>query len=79
MSVAPDADLTTTTRELGQRLHRGLETLQVLPEHRPRPGEYAPWHPLHLGGHGIERVASYALDGMPCSAVTPTWGPGAPT
>jgi 1-acyl-sn-glycerol-3-phosphate acyltransferase len=77
MSIAPDADVTVATRELGRRLQEGLEALQQRAEHRPRPGEYAPRYPAHLGGHGIERVASFALDGMPRAAVTPTWGPGA--
>jgi 1-acyl-sn-glycerol-3-phosphate acyltransferase len=76
MGVPEDADLTETTRELGRRLQAGLETLQQLPEHRPRPGEWAPWYPAHLGGHGVERTASYALDGMPRAAVVPDWGPG---
>jgi 1-acyl-sn-glycerol-3-phosphate acyltransferase len=75
MTVASDADVAETTRELGRRLHDGLEALQQLPEHRPRPGEYAPWHPAHLGGHGVERAASFALDGMPRAAITPVWGP----
>ncbi|WP_341923958.1 lysophospholipid acyltransferase family protein [Nocardioides psychrotolerans] len=74
--VAPGADLVETTRDLGRRLHAGLEALQRLPEHRPRPGERAPWHPAHLGGHAVERQASFLLDGMPRSAVQPTWGPG---
>ncbi len=78
MHVPPDADLAATTRELGRRLHAVLEEVQRLPEHRPRPGEWAPWYPAHLGGDGIERAASFALDAMPRSAVTPTWGPGAP-
>jgi hypothetical protein len=78
MDVAPGADVTATTRELGRRLQHGLEALQRLPEHRPRPGEWAPWYPEHLGGHGVERSASFALDGMPRSAITPTWGPGLP-
>jgi 1-acyl-sn-glycerol-3-phosphate acyltransferase len=73
--VPPDADLTETVRELGHRLWRGQEELQLLPEHRPRPGEWAPWYPAHLGGDAVERQASFALDGMPRSAVPPTWGP----
>lgn len=75
MHVPPSADLVRTTRELGERLHAGQEELQRLPEHRPRPGEHAPWYPAHLGGDAVERVASFALDAMPTSAVTPTWGP----
>lgn len=75
IAVPPDADVVATTRRLGEQLHEGLEALQRLPEHRPRPGEYAPWYPAHLRGHAVEREASYALDGMPRWAVTPTWGP----
>lgn len=75
MTVAPDADVREVTRELGRRLQDGLEGLQHLAEHRPRPGEWAPWYPAHLGGHGVERAASYALDGMPSAAVVPDWGP----
>lgn len=73
--VAPDADLTDTTRRLGASLQATLDELQRLPEHRPRPGEWAPWHPAHLGGHALEREASYELDAMPRSAITPTWRP----
>lgn len=75
--VAPDADLAATTRLLGARLQATLDALQRLPEHQPRPGEWAPWHPAHLGGDAVEREASYALDAMPRSAVSPTWGPEA--
>jgi 1-acyl-sn-glycerol-3-phosphate acyltransferase len=73
--VAADADLVATTRLLGERLHAVQEELQRLPEHRPRPGEYAPWYPRHLGGDALDRTASFGLDRMPGSAVTPTWGP----
>ncbi|WP_134767007.1 lysophospholipid acyltransferase family protein [Nocardioides sp. 1609] len=76
LHVPPDADLVETTRRLGHVLQGGLETLQRLPEHRPRAGEHAPWYPAHLGGHAVERTASYALDAMPRRAVAPTWGPG---
>jgi 1-acyl-sn-glycerol-3-phosphate acyltransferase len=68
-------DRVADTRRLGAVLQDGLEELQRLPEHQPRPGEWAPRHPAHLGGDAVEREASYALDGMPRSAVTPTWGP----
>ncbi len=78
MSVQPDADLMAATRELGHRLHRGVEELQRLDVHRPRPGEWAPWYPAHLGGHAVAREQSFVLDAMPRSAVTPTWGPGVP-
>ncbi len=76
LSVPPDADVRATTQALGERLHAGLEELQRLAEHRPRPGERAPWYPAHLGGHAAERAESFRHDAMPRSAVTPTWGPG---
>jgi len=79
LPVGPDADLRETTRALGHRLQTGLEALQRLPEHRPRPGEWAPWYPAHLGGDGVERATSFALDGMPRGAVEPDWGPGQTT
>jgi len=75
MVVAPDADVQEVTVQLGRRLQDGLEALQGLSEHRPRPGEWAPWYPAHLGGHAVERAASFALDGMPRAAVAPQWGP----
>lgn len=75
MAVPPGAPLEATVRRLGERLHAGLEELQRLPEHRPRPGEYAPWYPRHLGGHALARAESVELDAMPRSAILPTWGP----
>jgi 1-acyl-sn-glycerol-3-phosphate acyltransferase len=79
LEVAADADVAETTRQLGHRLQSGLEALQTLPEHRPRPGEHAPWYPAHLGGHARDRAESFGLDGMPRSAVLPTWGPAPAT
>ncbi|WP_370249937.1 lysophospholipid acyltransferase family protein [Nocardioides sp.] len=76
--VPPDADVVATTRRLGEHLHARLEELQRRPEHRPRPGEWAPWYPAHLGGDALPRAASFALDAMPRSAVLPSWGPDAP-
>lgn len=73
--VPPDADVVELTRRLGAHLQATLDDLQRLPEHRPRPGEWAPWHPRHLGGDALDRETSYALDGMPRSAITPTWAP----
>lgn len=75
MAVPSDADVIAVTRDLGHLLWRGLEELQRVPEHRPRPGEYAPWYPAHLGGHAVPRPESFAIDRMPRSAVPPTWGP----
>lgn len=73
--VPPGADVVAATRRLGEVLQAGLDELQQLPEHRPRPGEWAPWHPAHLGGDAVPREASYALDAMPRSAIRPTWRP----
>jgi 1-acyl-sn-glycerol-3-phosphate acyltransferase len=77
VQVPPDADLTATTTALGHTLTAGLEDLQTRPEHRPRPGEHATWYPAHLGGHAPTVADAAALDVVPASAVTPTWGPGA--
>ena len=76
MAVPPEADLVTATRALGHRLSDGLDELQALPEHQPPPGEATTWYPAHLGGGAIPRAESFELDGMPRSAVTPTWGTG---
>ncbi|MBS41668.1 MAG: 1-acyl-sn-glycerol-3-phosphate acyltransferase [Nocardioides sp.] len=62
-------DHATTTRRLGRVLQSGLDALQVLPEHRPRPGEWAPWHPAHLGGHAPTPAESAAMDVLPRSAI----------
>ena len=56
-------------------LQAGLEELQRLPEHRPRPGEHAPWHPAHLGGHAPGCAEDYRPDPIPRWAVRRTWGP----
>lgn len=74
-TVPRDADPVGWTRQHGHRMQRELEALQSLPEHRPRPGELAPWYPAHLGGHALDRAASFTLDRSPRSAVTPEWGP----
>lgn len=73
--VGPDADLIAATHELGHRMTALLESLQRLPEHRPRPGEIATWYPAHLGGHAPTRERAQTLDVVPTSAVPPTWGP----
>ena len=73
--AAPDADLTAWTTELGHTLTAMLDTLQRFPEHQPRPGEHATWHPAHLGGSAPTRAQARDLDMVPRSAVTPTWGP----
>lgn len=75
MYAAPDADLTEWTTRLGHTLTDMLETLQWIPEHQPRPGEHATWHPAHLGGAAPSRAEAILHDEVPRSAVTPTWGP----
>lgn len=75
LTIAPGEDLTDWTRHLGGRLTEQLEALQRLPHHRPQPGERAPWHPAHLGGHAPTRADAAHLDVVPRSAVRPTWGP----
>jgi 1-acyl-sn-glycerol-3-phosphate acyltransferase len=73
--AAPDADLTAWTTELGHTLTGMLETLQRRPEHQPRPGEHAVWHPAHLGGAAPTRAEALEHDVVPRSAVIPSWGP----
>lgn len=75
--VGPGDDITEATRALGTLLTAMLEELQVLPEHRPLPGESAPWYPAHLGGDAPTREAAAPYDVLPSSVVSPTWGPGA--
>ncbi len=72
---APDGDLVAATRLLGHQLTGMLESLQRSPAHRPRTGEYAPWHPAHLGGDAPDRREARTWDVVPRSAVAPTWGP----
>ncbi|HET6151542.1 MAG TPA: lysophospholipid acyltransferase family protein [Marmoricola sp.] len=73
--VAPGTDLVAATRDLGATLTSLLEGLQLMPEHRPRPGEHATWYPAHLGGHAPDRALAAEYDLVPSSAVRPTWGP----
>lgn len=73
--VDPGDEPTERTRQLGHDLTALLERLQRMPEHQPRPGEYAAWHPAHLGGHAPSRHRARALDVVPRGAVLPTWGP----
>lgn len=75
MHVASATDLTEWTRGLGHTLTDVLEDLQALPHHRPRPGEWAPWYPAHLGGHALTRAEAHEWDLVPRAAVQPTWGP----
>lgn len=75
LRVPPDADLTSWTVALGHVLTGLLEDLQRRPEHRPGPGEHAPWYPAHLGGHAPDRAEARTLDDVPRAAVAPVWGP----
>lgn len=76
LPVDAGADLVGATQELGHLLTGMVETLQRMPEHRPRPGEHATWYPAHLGGHAPSRTEAAAYDVVPATAVAPTWGPG---
>ena len=67
MYVASGDDLTERTHELGHHLTEQLEGLQLLPHHRPRPGEVATWYPAHLGGHAPTRQRARVLDEVPFS------------
>jgi 1-acyl-sn-glycerol-3-phosphate acyltransferase len=68
-------DLTGFTRRLGSALTEQLEDLQRLPHHVPTPGQRAPWHPAHLGGHAPTRDEAAPYDVVPRAALSPTWGP----
>lgn len=76
LTVGAGDDLTDWTCLLGSVLTEQLEVLQGLAHHQPRPGEHAPWHPAHLGGHAPTRAQAADLDVVPRSAIRPTWGPG---
>jgi len=75
LTVRPGDDLVAATTRLGHALTDLLEGLQGHPDHAPAPGEHAPWHPAHLGGHAPDRAQALGLDSVPRSAVPPTWGP----
>lgn len=75
LTIGAGDDLTDWTRHLGAVLTEQLEVLQRRPHHLPRPGEHAPWHPAHLGGHAPTRAQAAHLDVVPRSAISPTWGP----
>lgn len=75
MLIGPTDDLNEATRALGARLTGLLEGIQGLPHHRPRPGEWAPWYPAHLGGAAPSRHEARPLDVVPRSSVRPAWGP----
>lgn len=78
MRLTTGADPRRATEVLGQRLTELLEELQARPEHRPAPGERAPWYPAHLGGDAPSRAEASRLESVPRSAVAPAWGPPVP-
>lgn len=75
LTVGPGEDLDAWTTKLGLRLTEMLETLQGAEHHRPAPGEHAPWHPAHLGGHAPTRSEAARWDNCPRSALPTSWGP----
>ncbi len=66
------------TAEVGARLQSLLSELQGRPEHQPRPGERAPWHPAHRGGSAPDPAAARAQESVPPSSVPVSWDPGRP-
>ncbi len=74
--VAPGTDPRRATRDLGALLQGMLDALQHRPEHQPRPGEPAPWHPAHLGGSApTPQSAQHIERTRHPHAVAPTWAP----
>ncbi len=74
--IDPDTDPREATRDLGTLLQGMLEELQRRPEHQPRPGEPAPWHPAHLGGGAPTPQAAQQIERtLHPHAVAPTWAP----
>ncbi len=79
MRFDPAASLGERTALLGDRLQSLLDDLQTRPEHRPRPGEPAPWHPAHLGGDAPRPEDARVEESVPTTAILPSWLPGGPT
>lgn len=75
--LAPDADPREETVRLGHELQAMLEEVQRRLRHRPRPGEWAPWYPAHLGGHAPTPAEARQVERVPRSAVPAVWAPGA--
>jgi 1-acyl-sn-glycerol-3-phosphate acyltransferase len=74
--VPPGTDPRGATRDLGAVLQGMLDELQRRPEHQPRPGEPAPWHPAHLGGGAPTPQAAQQVERTRHPhAVAPTWTP----
>jgi 1-acyl-sn-glycerol-3-phosphate acyltransferase len=77
LHVGPDDALGPRVSQLGDALQRMLDGLQTRPEHRPRAGEVAPWHPAHLGGQAPRPEDARLAESVPVSSVSPTWIPRA--
>ena len=73
MRVGAGDDVGEHTVLLGQRLQGLLDGLQARPEHQPRPGEPAPWHPAHLGGQAPSALVARAEESVPAGSILPTW------
>ena len=57
------------------RMQSLLDELQQRPEHRPRPGERAPWHPAHLGGQAPTPECARLAESVPFGSVDAEWSP----
>ena len=73
MRIGIGDDVREQTALLGDRLQRLLDGLQARPEHQPRPGERAPWHPAHLGGQAPSTLVARAEESVPAGSIVPTW------
>jgi 1-acyl-sn-glycerol-3-phosphate acyltransferase len=69
IAVAPSTDVVASTVDLAHALTGLLESLQTEDRHRPRPGEHAPWHPAHLGGHAPTRAEAEPRETTPPRAI----------
>lgn len=67
------ADVWAETARLGNRLQTLLDDLQHRPRHQPAPGERAPWHPAHLGGHAPTPAHARLTESVPRRSVPPSW------
>lgn len=77
LPVGPGDAIGPRVSQLGDTLQRMLDGLQSRPEHRPRDGEPAPWHPAHLGGQAPGPEDARLAESVPLSSVPPTWLPRA--
>jgi 1-acyl-sn-glycerol-3-phosphate acyltransferase len=75
LSVGPGDEIGPRVSQLGDTLQRMLDGLQSRPEHRPRAGEVAAWHPAHLGGQAPRPEDARLAESVPVSSVSPTWMP----